>query len=283
MLLNSTNQLYHPSVVDIGVNPTNNAFASNWRSEVQEAIDAGVEKMILTGVSIQSSKQSLDMAKTWYEETKCPNLYATVGVHPHHANEWDDGYIGEMEKMLQHPFAVAIGECGLDYNRNYSCPNDQRYAFREQLKLAMRMNKPMFIHERDAHGDLIDILDKELSNAKSKGQSVFLPQIVVHCFTGREEEALTYIERGFYIGFTGTICKHERGEHLRKLIPKLPLDKIMVETDAPFMGFKKGRRSSKSVDCVDVASKLSEIMQLPFPTVCDITTSNALQLFRIPI
>ncbi len=137
-----------------------------------------------------------------------------------------------------------------------------RYTFTSSPKFA----------NRDAHKDLVKVLD-EFDRE--------LPPIVVHCFTGTKNEAMSYIERGYYIGFTGTICKKERGAPLRELLPSIPLEKIMVETDAPYMGFQKKRKSSEPADCVEVARKLAETINVSFSTVCDVTTSNALKFFRI--
>jgi len=276
-------------VVDIGINLTHKAFRKHWKAVVQRAIDEGVTRILLTGTSIQSSKANLGMAQEWFEETGQKNLYTTVGIHPHDAKTWKDpqsstnygestkSTLEAMQEMLQHPLAVAVGECGLDYNRNLSSPKSQIHAFREQIRLAIQLQKPVFVHEREAHADLIKVLDE----IKATYPDVKMPPIVVHCFTGTKEEALNYIQRGYYIGFTGTICKKERGKPLRELIPSLPLDKLMVETDAPFMGFKKGSRSSEPADCVDVARKLAETMETPFETVAAVTTANASSFFGL--
>lgn len=230
-------------------------------------------KIILTGTSIESSRQCLDLTQQWFDETGSSNLYCTVGIHPHDAKTWTDTTTAEMKGLLQHPLAVSIGECGLDYNRNYSSTKDQLFAFREQVKLAIELRKPLFVHERDAHNDLLEVFDEF--------DSELLPPIVIHCFTGTKEEAMEYIRRGYYIGFTGTICKFERGAPLRKLLPSIPLEKVMVETDAPFMGFQKGRRSSEPADCTEVARKVSEVMELPFATVCERTTLTACNFFGL--
>mmetsp|Transcript_14796 Transcript_14796/g.22412 ORF Transcript_14796/g.22412 Transcript_14796/m.22412 type:complete len:323 (+) Transcript_14796:107-1075(+) len=289
-------------VVDIGVNLTHKSFKSNWRKFVRRAIEAGVETIILTGTSLESSRQCLDMAQQWYEETNQPNLFFTVGVHPHQAKTWSGDNIysninddnddernststqssmEEMRRMLQHPLAVAVGECGLDFNRNFSSKSEQRRAFRYQLTLALELNMPLFLHEREAHEEFIQIIDEQLAEERElRGRDLSLPPAVVHCFTGVKKEALCYIDRGYYIGFTGTICKEERGRTLRDIIPELPLEKLMVETDAPFMGFK-GRKPSEPADCVDVARKLSEVIKVPFSTVCKTTTMNAMECFGI--
>ena len=272
-----TNNMMKEVVVDIGINLTNKAFKSHWREVVQRAIDSGVTRMLLTGTCIKTSRESLQIAQDWLDETKTPNLYATIGIHPHDAKTFDDTTsINEMKEMLQHPLAVAVGECGLDYNRNFSTPDDQIHAFREQIKLAVELNKPLFVHEREAHSDLIKVFDEVKEEVNEE-----LPPIVVHCFTGEKEEALEYINRGYYIGFTGTICKKERGAPLRELLPSLPLDKIMVETDAPYMSFKRKKRSSEPADCIDVARKLAETIDVPFSEVCDQTTTNTMNFFRI--
>ena len=273
-----------PRVVDIGINLTHKAFRKHWKHVVKRAIDAGVDTILLTGTSIDRSKESLGLAQQWKDDEKCSNLFVTVGVHPHDANTWkssgeeEQTTLEQMRKMLKHPLAVAVGECGLDYNRNFSSKPHQIHAFREQIRLACELNMPIFVHEREAHEDLILIVDQVRDENKERP----LPPICIHCFTGTEQEALEYVKRGYYIGFTGTICKKKRGAPLRELLSKLPIQNIMVETDAPFMGFKKERRSSEPADCVDVARKLSETVGLPFEQVCQTTTANALQFFNIP-
>lgn len=242
---------------------------------------AGVTKMILTGTSLQTSQQNLTLAQQWIDETQSTNnnLYCTVGIHPHHANTFDNDTLSKMRELLSYcrqnesVLAVSVGECGLDYNRNFSTKEDQRHAFREQVKLAVDIQKPLFVHEREAHKDLIAIFDEFDSDT--------LPPIVIHCFTGSREEAMEYVKRGYYIGFTGTICKKERGAHLRELMPSIPLERIMVETDAPFMGFVRGRSRSEPVDCLEVARKISEVMGVPLSTVCDVTTGTACKFFGL--
>lgn len=267
-----------PRVVDIGVNLTHKAFQNRWKDVVRQAIVAGVDTILLTGTCLDRSRQCMEMAQQWLdEEGGTPNLFFTVGVHPHDAKTWrDDGTSAQaMKELLKHPLAVAVGECGLDYNRNFSSKEEQNLAFLRQVELACECNLPLFLHEREGHEDLVKVLD-EVAKTKT------LPPIVVHCFTGTEAEALAYIERGYFIGFTGTICKKERGAPLRALLPKLPLDRLMVETDAPFMGFQKGKRSSSPADCADVAKKLAETMGISLEHACQTTTETALSFFQIP-
>ncbi len=278
-------------VVDIGINLTNKAFRNNWKDVIRRAVNAGVYRILLTGTSIESSRESLKMAREWYEtEGGIPNLFVTVGVHPHEAKFWTEDSSTHLRKLLEDPFAVAVGECGLDYNRNFSSKADQIRALREQLEVARDLHYPIFLHEREAHNDMIKVLDETFQPKLIRGlEEMFQPNIVVHCFTGTQEEASTYIKRGYYLGFTGTICKKERGEHLQKLILSLPLEKLMVETDAPYMGFKTKRkdgikrksRCSEPADCIDVAKQLSESIDRPFEEVCNITTETAVQFFYL--
>ena len=265
-------------VVDIGVNLGHNSFRKTWRQVVLRALEAGVNPLILTGTSIASSKKCKELAQTWLDETGQKNLYFTVGIHPHDAKSFNATSLAAMRKLLEHPLAVAVGECGLDFNRDFSPRAKQLQVFREQIKLACELQLPMFVHERDAHQSLIDVLD-QVDNDPTVLQP--MPPIVIHCFTGNESEALEYIRRGYFIGFTGTICKRERGAGLRKILPKLPLERLMIETDAPFMGFKKDRRGSEPADTVGVAEQIAKVMNVDFQTVCNATASNTLKFFRI--
>lgn len=283
------------TVVDIGVNLTHDAFRKHWREVVQRSIAAGADTLILTGTSIKNSQQCLSMAQTWLEETrgtggggddegakkKKKNLFFTVGIHPHDAKSLDfakGSSLQAMREMLAHPLAVCVGECGLDFNRDFSPRTVQIEVFREQVKLACELQKPMFVHEREAHEALLAVLD-QVENDESV--SCPLPPIVVHCFTGTLAEAQEYISRGYYIGFTGTICKKERGAPLRDILPYLPLDHIMVETDAPFMGFQKGRRGSEPADVVDVARRLADTLGETHERVFEATTKTARAFFRL--
>uniref|UniRef100_A0A7S2V1W4 TatD related DNase n=1 Tax=Fibrocapsa japonica TaxID=94617 RepID=A0A7S2V1W4_9STRA len=260
-------------VADIGVNLTNRAFRKHWREVVHRSVDANVKTLVLTGVSIPSSRQSLEFAHAWASETGRSNLIVTVGVHPHDAKTFSERTIDDMRQMLLDPLAKAVGECGLDYNRNYSPKHDQLLAFRSQVSLACELAIPMFIHEREAHEDLTMVLDEF-----DGGQ---LPPIVIHCFTGTLNEAQVYIECGYFLSFAGTLCKKERGAHLREIIKQIPLERIMLETDAPFMGFVKGRKRSEPADVVNVAQQISETLGIPLQDVCGITMQTTKSFFQI--
>lgn len=207
--------------IDIGVNLTGSSFKNDLDDVVQRAQAVGVEKMIVTGTDIDHSRAAIELCE------KYPGrLYATAGMHPHHA----DDYTRETEQLLreisQNGSVVAIGECGLDFNRNFSTPDHQRRAFESQLALAIEMKLPVFLHQRDAHEDFVSML----ANCKSQ-----LGNAVAHCFTGTPAEVIEYLEMDMYIGVTGWICDERRGKDLQQAVKEIPLHRILLETDAPYL------------------------------------------------
>ncbi|CAH0551827.1 unnamed protein product [Brassicogethes aeneus] len=210
-------------LIDVGANLTNKKYSRDLDSVIQRAKDSGVQKIMVTGTSVKGSKEALRLTRI-YPGT----LYSTAGIHPHDAKSYTDESWTELKMLAQNPECVAVGECGLDYNRNFSEPEEQRKVFRKHIELAIELKKPLFVHERDAHEDLLAILNE------FKGK---LPSVLVHCFTGSCENALSYLNNGFYIGLTGYLCKDKSDTGVRKLLVDgtIPLDKLVVETDAPFM------------------------------------------------
>ncbi|XP_046402077.1 3'-5' ssDNA/RNA exonuclease TatD [Ischnura elegans] len=224
---NSTSSMQHCYenyvIVDVGANLTNKKFSRDLDSVIQRAKDAGVKKIMVTGASLKASKEALRLTRI-YPGT----LYSTAGIHPHDAKSWTDEYDEDLREIACNPECVAIGECGLDYNRDFSSPEVQREVFEKQVKIACDLHKPLFLHERDAHEDLLKILQKYEDQ---------LPATIIHCFTGTVEQAQKYLEMGFYLGLTGYLCKDKSDTGVRKLLEDglIPLDKLLVETDAPFM------------------------------------------------
>jgi TatD DNase family protein len=208
-------------IVDIGANLTNRAFSSDLDQVIARAFAAGVGTIVVTGTTAAVSKGALALART-----RPGRLFATAGVHPHHASEVDDAVIEELRALQREPEIVAVGECGLDYDRNYSPQDDQRRAFAAQLALAGELGRPVFLHERSAHADFAAILREHRSS---------LPRGVVHCFTGTAEELDAYLALDMHIGITGWICDDRRGAHLRELVGRIPADRLMIETDAPYL------------------------------------------------
>ncbi|XP_036672830.1 3'-5' ssDNA/RNA exonuclease TatD [Drosophila suzukii] len=211
-------------VIDVGANLTNKKYSRDLDSVVQRARDAGVQKLMVHGTSVKSSKEALRLSRIYPDI-----IYSTAGIHPHDSKSiveepatWFD-----LEHIAQAQECVAIGPCGLDYQRDFSEPDAQKQIFAKQLHLAIRLNKPLLIHERSAQHDLLEILDK-FEN---------LPPVIVRGFMGTAEEALKYLERRFYISLTGYLCKDKSDTGVRRLLEDgtLPLDRLLVETDAPFM------------------------------------------------
>jgi TatD DNase family protein len=206
-------------LIDIGANLTHPAFHDDLPDVLARAQAAGVSAMVVTGTSVAESTNALKAAKT-YPQT----LYATAGVHPHHARECDDTTISALRVLAQQPKVVAIGECGLDFNRNYSPHPDQEKWFRLQVELAIELKKPLFLHSRDAAEKFSSIL-----------KDYVLPNAVAHCFTGEKAELHSYLDLGLFIGITGWICDERRGSHLLELVKNIPADKLMLETDSPYL------------------------------------------------
>jgi len=213
-------------LIDIGANLTHESFDRDLDAVLQRARDAGVAKLVVTGASREHSPKALALALAH------PGvLHATAGVHPHHALEYTDECDAEMRALHRHAEVVAVGECGLDYNRDFSPRPAQRRAFERQLQLAADLvaagtPKPLFLHQRDAHEDFIAMM----KNFEGK-----LGPAVVHCFTGTRAELFDYIDRDWYVGITGWLCDERRGQHLREIVGNIPANRLMVETDAPYL------------------------------------------------
>ncbi|MDR2954769.1 MAG: TatD family hydrolase [Prevotella sp.] len=208
-------------IIDIGINLMHRSFNEDREQVVQSAIDAGVSPLIITGTSERSSIIAAKYA------SKYPGkLYSTAGIHPHDAKSCTPETIKNLEKLAKQDCVVAIGECGLDYNRDFSPRDLQRKYFEAQIQLACETGLPLFLHERDAFEDFYRILEKYKND---------ISHMVVHCFTGRKEELLAYLGLGCHIGITGWICDERRGKHLIDLVKLIPQDKLMIETDAPFL------------------------------------------------
>jgi TatD DNase family protein len=209
------------ALVDIGANLTHESFRADFDAVLARARDHGVAQIVVTGASAGGSRAALELARSH------PGfLFATTGVHPHHAHEVDDAAEALLRELAAAPEVRAIGETGLDYFRNFSPHAAQVAAFERQLGIAIDTGKPLFLHQRDAHADFIGCLD----NVRDR-----IGQAVVHCFTGEREELVAYLDRGFHIGITGWICDERRGQHLRELARLIPADRLMIETDAPYL------------------------------------------------
>jgi len=208
-------------LLDIGANLTHESFRHDFDAVLQRAQAHGVARMIVTGASRDGSEHAVALAR------KHPGtLWATAGVHPHHAVNYDDATDTLLRELTTHPEVRAVGEAGLDYNRNYSPRDVQLAVFERQLKIAVDVQKPLFLHQRDAHHDFIALLRRYRDR---------IPAAVVHCFTDTGEALRDYLALDCHIGITGWICDERRGTHLRELVKEIPANRLMIETDAPYL------------------------------------------------
>lgn len=259
-------------LVDIGANLTHPAFREDLPEVLARARQAGVTAIVATGTSVAESVNALKTSNA-YPET----VYATAGVHPHHARECDETTMAALRVLAQQPRVVAIGECGLDFNRNYSPHADQEKWFAAQLELAIEMNKPLFLHSRDAFPRFGDILNSYLDR---------LPPAVAHCFTGNKIELKAYLDLGLYIGITGWICDERRGAHLLELVRDIPADRLMLETDSPYLTPRDLRpqpraRRNEPAHLPHILRTIARALGKPPEQVAADTTRNALAFFGL--
>ncbi len=259
-----------PELIDIGVNLTHRSFAGDHDAVVDRAIAAGVTTLILTGTSEASSRSAQELAAA-----RPGVLFSTAGVHPHDASHCGPTTIETLRGLARLPGVVAIGECGLDFNRDFSPRPIQEQWFAAQLALAAELGLPVFLHERDAHERFIAIL---------RAHRTGLVDLVVHCFTGTAAELEGYLELGACIGITGWICDERRGAVLRKLTARIPLDRLMVETDAPFLAPRDLRpRVSRNEPAYlpHILAAIAAERGEPIEHVAAATTATARRVFRI--
>jgi TatD DNase family protein len=211
-------------IIDIGANLGNKAFRDDLEDVLARALDAGVEAIVATGTSVDGSQRAREIAEE--KRDRSPRLFATAGIHPHDASHYGPDAHVALRELCAWPEVVAVGECGLDFDRNFSPRDAQLTCFEAQLELAAELGMPVFLHERAAHDDFAAILARHRSR---------IPRAVVHCFTGTGEALARYLELDLHIGITGWICDERRGTHLLDLVGRIPKDRLMIETDAPFI------------------------------------------------
>lgn len=261
------------SLIDIGANLAHNSFDDDRDAVMQRAADAGVARMIVTGSSDDSNVQAAAMA-----EGNTGVLFSTAGVHPHHASDYTDESDALIRSLVEKDVVVAVGECGLDYFRNFSPREAQLAAFRRQLNIAKETGLPVFLHQRDAHDDFVDILESDLPD---------ISRAVAHCFTGEHESLREYIAMGLYIGVTGWICDERRGKHLYDIVSIVPDDKLLIETDAPYLlprtiRPKPKTRRNEPAYLPEVLRVVAEARGQSVDHVAQITTENAARFFSLP-
>jgi TatD DNase family protein len=259
------------SLIDIGANLLDQKLYKNFDSGIQKSKDNNLKKIIITSSCIEDTHA----AKVLID--KEPDLlYTTVGFHPHNAKDYNDNHYDEMLKLCNLGYVKAIGECGLDYKRNYSSKIDQIYCFKKHLDLACEINMPMFLHERDAHQDFL-ILLKEYINK--------IEDVVVHCFTGDKQSLKKYLDLDCYIGITGWITDPKRGYHLHDIIKYIPSNKLMIETDSPYLmpyNFDiKNKKYNEPSNLIYILETISNILKKDKSLLTKEIYNNTCKFFNI--
>ncbi len=259
-------------MIDIGINFTDKAFSKDLSECISAAHSADVTQMIVTGTDIEGSQQAAQLAAAHPD-----SLFSTAGVHPHHAKDWRPEDYETLKKLAQSDNVIAIGEAGLDFNRDFSPRNQQEAVFQFQIHLAIELSLPLFLHERDAHKRQRMIL-QEYSND--------LPNTVIHCFTGDKTALFNYLDLGCYIGITGWVCDERRGKELQTLVKQIPKDRLMIETDGPYLlprNIKpkpKSRRNEPKYLC-HIANTIAQLRGETTETFISQTTNNTKRFFSI--
>jgi TatD DNase family protein len=261
-------------LIDIGSNLTHSSFAPDLAQVIDRAVEAGVVRQVVTGTDLAGSRAAAELA------ARHPRMFwSTAGVHPHHAASVGPALAAHLEELLALPQVVAVGECGLDYFRDFSPRTAQRAAFLEQLAIAARTRKPVFLHQRDAHADFAAILAEHRA-ALSGG--------VAHCFTEGPAELETYLGLDLSIGITGWVCDERRGGALREAVPRIPRDKLLLETDAPYLlprdlsPAPKSRRNEPAY-LPHIAATVAALRGESLASVAEAATQNAVRLFGLKI
>lgn len=260
-------------LIDIGANLTHKSFAHDLDEVIASSVAAGIAHIILTGTDLESSQSARELS------LRKPDFFScTAGFHPHVAASFGDSELAQISELACKQEVVAVGETGLDFNRSFSPKEMQLQAFEAHLELAVELQKPLFLHQRDAHHDFLKLLTKYRAD---------LVGGVVHCFTDSEAALVSYLELDMYIGITGWICDERRGLELQKLVKKVPPERLLLETDAPYLLPRslqpkpKSRRNEPKylpaiVECIAEHSGRS-----PEQIASD-SYRNAIELFKLP-
>lgn len=260
-----------PPLIDIAVNLTDKAFAKDLDAVLERALNNGVSTLIATGTDIEESEQALELTR------RHDGIYSTAGVHPHYAKDVPSDYIKILKELLNEKKVKAVGETGLDFNRNFSPPEQQIKVFEQQLELACETKMPILMHQREAHPRFYEML-KHFRDHISRG--------VLHCFTGTKEELYDCLDLDLHIGITGWICDERRGEHLLPLLKNIPLNRMMLETDAPYLLPRSLRPKPKSrrnepAHLKHICEQTAKHLPVDADTLANLTTATAKEFFNI--
>ena len=260
------------ALIDIGINLGHDSYDADRDAVLARAAAAGVVQMLVTGSSLEGSRHAIALAQ------QHPGLlFATAGVHPHHAAELTAARAAELKELARAPEVVAVGECGLDYFRDFAPRAAQRQAFHLQLELARTLGKPVFLHQRDSHADFLAILREH-----GLGHTG-----VAHCFTGKRPELHAYLELGLAIGITGWICDERRGAHLLPLMREIPQARLLLETDGPYLlprdlEPKPATRRNEPAYLPHIAATVAGARGEALETLARSSTLAARTLFKLP-
>lgn len=255
----------HNRLIDAGVNLTSSQFEKDRSKMLVRAHDAGIDNMLLIGCCLQSSHESLSLAKQH-------NYVSTAGIHPHDAKDAPADFVAQLRALAEHREVVAIGECGLDFNRDFSPRESQNTVLAQHLLLAQQLKMPVYLHERDA----FDSMRVQLERTSVKG--------VLHCFTGEQDALEYYLDYGLMIGITGWLCDERRGEQLQKLLPLIPDNRLLLETDAPYLlprslKPKPKSRRNEPAFLQEIAKVAAKLRGQSIEHISEITRNNFQRLF----
>lgn len=260
------------NMIDIGANLTHDSFDKDRAQVIADAQQVGVEAFIITGSDADCSQKARDLA---HQYPDC--CHATAGVHPHHAGDYDGDVEDVIEALLSDDKVVAVGETGLDYFRDFSPREAQVFSFERHIKMAIETQMPMFLHQRDAHKDFGPILKEHRDQ---------LSRVVVHCFTDNERALFDYLDMDCHIGITGWICDERRGTHLIDLVHNIPSDRLMIETDSPYLMPRnlkpkpKSRRNEPKY-LPHIAQEVARILDKPVEQLIKESSATSRQFFAI--
>ncbi|MGH8530406.1 MAG: TatD family hydrolase [Nevskiales bacterium] len=258
---------------DIGANLCHASFDADRAEVIARARAVGVTAIVVTGSDGASIRDAAELARAY------PGyLYATAGLHPHHADALDDALLALLREYAAHPEVVATGEMGLDFYRDLSPRPAQERAFALQLEVAAEIGKPVFLHQRDAHERFVPLLKEYLPR---------LPAAVVHCFTGSSAELHDYLELDLYIGITGWICDERRGAQLLECVRDIPLDRLLVESDAPYLlprtlQPRPKTRRNEPMYLPAIIATIAAARGMTASTLAAQTTANTRRFFALP-
>ena len=260
-------------MIDIGANLANASFDVDRPQVLARARTAGIEAIIVTGTDVATSTRAAELVDGHNA------LWATAGVHPHDAKDVADGWLEAIEQLAARRDVVAIGETGLDFNRNYSPADAQRTVFAAQIQLAAKLNMPLFVHDRDSEGETARLLREHVKTPE---------HVVIHCFTGTRTDLDAYLDAGYSIGITGWVCDERRGTDLAALLPSIPDDRLLIESDAPYLlpRTMRPRPSSRRNEPAFLTWVVDEIARLRETTPAQVdalTSANARRLFRLDV